>query len=53
MLKLQINSYGSLDKEVSLKNYLNLSQDNPKWKPSLRKFDLSRGIGMYHFKGLV
>ena len=51
--KLRINSNGNVNKEVSLKNYLTLSQDYLLWKSILRKFDLSCGIGMYHFKRLL
>ena len=39
MFKLEINSYGNLKKEVSVKNNFKLSQVNPQVEPSLRKFD--------------
>ena len=51
--KLRINSYGNVNKEVSFKNYLTLSQDYLLCKSILRKFDLSCGIRMYHFKRLL
>ena len=53
VLKLQIISDKNVNKKISHKNYVKLSQDNTSWKSSSRKLDLSCGIEMYHFEGLL
>ena len=53
VFKLQIISDRNANKKISHKNYLKLSQDNPSWKSRLKKLDLSCGIDMYNFGGLL
>ena len=53
IFKLQFISDGNVNNKISHKNYLRLFQVNPCWKPSLRKFDLSCGMEMYNFEGLL